>query len=79
MRRFASEARRDQRKAESGVLPYQSFVEFRSLNDEGDPLADFPYLVKLATGEERTGRTEEDGFARLENLPVGPVDIRLDV
>jgi len=77
--RFSFDFEANKKKAEARPIPFVGFCEFVYEDDKGNPLADYPYLVKLANGEERKGRTDEGGRVRLEDLPPGRIDIQLDL
>ncbi|MEC5345321.1 lipase family protein [Brenneria populi] len=48
------------------------WVEFLLLDEQGKPVADMPYLLKVEDGD-RKGKTDAQGLVREENLPWFPV------
>lgn len=59
--------------ADSDILRFRDWVEIR-LNDEtGQPLSDEDYILYLPDGQEIRGKLDEDGWARVEDVPPGPV------
>ncbi len=61
--------------AESGLLRYQDWVEFRLLDKDRAPLARADYEVQLATGEIRRGTSDGSAVVRLESVPPGPLRV----
>ena len=57
--------------ARSGPLRFQDWIEFEAVDTDDRPLARRPYLLRLASGEVRTGTTDAQGAARVERVPPG--------
>jgi hypothetical protein len=60
---------------ESGMLIFNDWQGIELVNEDGTPAADERYILHLANGEEREGRTGPDGTAREEHLPPGPTRV----
>ena len=57
--------------ARSGPLRFRDWVEFEAVDTDDRPLARRPYVLRLASGEVRTGTTDAQGAARVERVPPG--------
>ena len=57
--------------ARSGPLRFQDWIEFEAVDTDDRPLARRPYVLRLASGEVRTGTTDGQGAARVERVPPG--------
>jgi len=56
-------------QARSGLLTYQDWLEIELVDDEGNPIADEEYILKLSNGEIRKGTLDSKGWAREDNVP----------
>lgn len=52
----------------------QHWIEVRLVDEDGNPRAQEPYSVVLADGTEMSGTLDDDGVARLPDLPRGPCE-----
>jgi hypothetical protein len=57
---------------ESELLTFMDWLEVEFVDREGNPMADERYVITLADGTEREGTLDENGCARLEDIPPGP-------
>jgi len=62
----------------SGILTYRDWIELRIKDDEGNPLMYKKYKLFLSNGEVRTGFLDASGYAKIENIPPGPVRVVID-
>ena len=65
--------------ARSGVLTYKDFIELELKDEEGKAAADVKYKVYLRNGVVREGTLDSNGYAKIENVPPGKVDVAFDV
>jgi hypothetical protein len=57
---------------ESGLLQFKDWVEFGLKNPEGGPMANEKFVIYFADGTQMDGKLDENGQARVENIPPGP-------
>lgn len=62
-------------ESDSSEILFRDWIEIRLQNREGTPARDARFVVTLANGEEREGRLDDQGFARLEDVPPGPARV----
>jgi hypothetical protein len=62
-------------KQESGLLQFEDWIEIELQNETGNPMADEPYICHLPDGKKHEGNLDENGFARVEPAPPGPVEV----
>jgi len=60
---------------ESGMLVFNDWQAITLANEDDTPAANERYFLHLANGEQREGRTDQDGYALEEFLPPGPTRI----
>ena len=65
----------DARPAPS-VVAETSFVELVTVNQRGEPVGYLRYEVRGADGEIKTGMTDANGKARIDDLTPGSVEVR---
>ena len=63
----------------SGILAYKDFIELELKDEEGNPAANVKYKVYLRNGAVREGRLDSNGYAKIEQIPPGKVDVAFDV
>jgi hypothetical protein len=57
--------------AESGLIEFKDWIEIE-LKDGGDnPITDEKYILHLPDGQQRDGHLDENGYARIDNVPPG--------
>ncbi len=59
----------------SGLLKFKDWMEINLEDDDGTKLGDQKYRVYLPSGEVREGNLDSDGYAKVENIPPGRVDV----
>jgi hypothetical protein len=62
---------------ESGLLKFMDFLDFRLLDEDGEPYKNEDYIILLADGKDRRGTLDEDGRGSEKDLPPGEVTIIL--
>ncbi|HOP07523.1 MAG TPA: hypothetical protein PLF13_09550 [candidate division Zixibacteria bacterium] len=63
---------------ESGLLTFKDYAELLGEDAFGSPLRNGEYIMKLADGSERRGQLNEDGYARVEDLPPGGYEVEFN-
>jgi len=59
----------------SGLLKFKDWMEINLEDDDGTKLADQKYRVYLPNGEVREGKLDSDGYAKVEDIPPGRVEV----
>ena len=57
--------------ADSDLLTFKDWIEFRLVDEDGHPIANQEYEVHLPDGSIREGALNEEGCARLDDIPPG--------
>lgn len=65
--------------AQSGVLRYKDWIEIKLVDDEGKPIGNAKYKLRMPTGEIREGELDAQGQARVERIPPGKVEVTFDL
>ncbi len=60
---------------ESGLLEYKSWIGFYYKDSEGNPVPDEKYEIKLADGTTKTGNMDSNGYAKVNDIPPGKIEI----
>lgn len=60
-------------QADSGLLQFKDWIQVELVNAFGAPVAEADYELTLADGTTRTGTLDDNGIAREEDVPPGPV------
>jgi len=55
----------------SGLLGFKDWLEIEAVDHRGQPVADAEYKISFADGSERQGTLDQNGKARLEDVPPG--------
>ena len=61
----------------SGMLEFRDWIEFEVVDADGRPLAHLAFVVRFADGSQREFRLDEQGRARLNDVPPGNVELDL--
>lgn len=64
--------------ADSAKLDVYGFVKNRAVNEDGEPLAGAPYRLYRTDGKVLTGFRDEDGWFRIDWLPLGKYSLKLE-
>ncbi len=59
----------------SGLLKFKDWMEINLEDDDGSKLGSQKYRVYLPNGEVREGDLDSDGYAKVENIPPGRVEV----
>jgi len=51
------------------------FISFELKYEDGTPVPDEPYKVKLSDGTVKTGKTDKDGKVRIDGVPEGQCEV----
>jgi hypothetical protein len=62
----------------SGTLRYKDWMELQLDGEDGKPLANAGYTLRMPDGSVRKGKLDKDGYAKEENLPPGRIDVDFD-
>ncbi len=65
------------KKQESKLLVFKDWIEMRFADDDGTPIADHEWVATLTDGQEKRGRTDSNGIARVDGIPPGRYYIEL--
>jgi hypothetical protein len=63
--------------ADSGLLTFQDMIEIEVVDHEEVPLSDLEYKVTFADGTEQEGTLDENGYARIEDVPPGKFHVEV--
>lgn len=58
-----------------GCTRGRSAIEIELVDDQGEPVADERYEIRLANGKVRRGKTDANGVALVDAIPDGECDI----
>ena len=62
----------------SGMLNYKDYIELELKDEEGNPVKNAKYKVLMANGVIKEGTLDDKGYAKVENVPPGKVEITYD-
>jgi hypothetical protein len=62
-------------KQESSLLLFKDWLEVELQDEDGKPLADEPFTCFLADGTKQEGVLDANGYAKLESVSPGPVEV----
>lgn len=60
---------------ESKLLEFKDWIEVELQDEEGNPMANEPFELHLPDGSTEKGTLDEKGFARVESVPPGSVEV----
>jgi uncharacterized Zn-binding protein involved in type VI secretion len=63
----------------SGSLKYKDWIEIEARDDDDQPISRAKYTAYLPNGSVKKGNLDRDGYAKLEDVPPGKVDVSVDV
>lgn len=61
--------------ARSGLLKYKDFIELEAKDNKGEIIKNELYRIILPNGEIREGKLDNNGYAKIENVPPGKWDV----
>lgn len=56
---------------EKGLLKFRDWIEIELKDETGNPMANENYVLHLPDGQTIEGNLDDNGFARIENIPPG--------
>jgi uncharacterized Zn-binding protein involved in type VI secretion len=62
----------------SGLLKYKDWIELELKDEDGKPLGGAEYHINLPNGQVRNGKLDNNGNARVENIPPGQIKVFFD-
>jgi|WetSurMetagenome_2_1015567.scaffolds.fasta_scaffold188237_1 uncharacterized Zn-binding protein involved in type VI secretion len=65
-------------KQRSGLLKYKDWIELELRDEEGNTIGGAEYEVSLPDGQVRKGKLDQNGYAKVENIPPGKVRVTFD-
>ena len=65
-------------KSRSGLLGLKDWIEIKLKDNDGNPIGNKKYKLFLPNGEIREGKLDSDGYAKVEDIPPGKVQIKVD-
>lgn len=60
---------------ESSLLAFRDWIEVELQDEEGNPMADEPFELHLPDGSTQNGTLDDNGFARVDSVPPGRVEV----
>jgi hypothetical protein len=64
---------------ESGLLEFKDWIELVLFDGTGAEIPDIGYRLKLPDGNQRSGKLDENGYAKEDDIPPGKVTIEWEV
>ncbi|MBW2662319.1 MAG: hypothetical protein JRD93_10090 [Deltaproteobacteria bacterium] len=64
---------------ESGLLEFKDWIEIEARDDNNDPLGNADYEITLADGTKKTGKLDQNGYAKIEDIPPGKYAYRIEI
>jgi hypothetical protein len=65
-------------KQRSGLLKYKDWIELELRDEEGNTIGGAEYEVSLPDGQVKKGKLDQNGYAKVENIPPGKVRVTFD-
>lgn len=63
-------------KARSDLLRFRDWIEIELKDEENNPIADEDFLLFLANGEVKKGKTDQNGYIKVEDICPGSCHIK---
>ena len=60
---------------ESGVLKFKDWIEIKLIDSYRSPIGDEKYVLYLVNGQKKKGKLDENGYAKIEDVPPGKYKI----
>jgi hypothetical protein len=64
--------------ADSGLLEFKDWIEIEVIGKDGEALKDKEYILTMPDGSEKRGKLNEEGKAKVEDIPPGSVKITIE-
>jgi len=62
----------------SGYLKYKDWLEIKGKSADGKPMAGAAYTARFPDGSVRSGKLDDNGYVKLENVPPGKAEVVID-
>jgi uncharacterized Zn-binding protein involved in type VI secretion len=62
-------------RAKSGMLKYRDWIEIKLKDQDGNPVANEAYVLRLSNGEVRQGKLDGNGYKKEEKVPPGEFQV----
>lgn len=62
-------------EAKSGMLEYRDWIEIKLKDEEGNPVANEAYILRLSNGTVRQGNLDANGYKKEEKVPPGEYQV----
>ena len=62
--------------ADSRLLEFRDWIALVLYDSAGNPMKDVEYKITLPDGNERSGKLDENGYAKEDDIPPGKVTIK---
>lgn len=62
----------------SGILTYKDYIELELKDEEDKPVKGAKYMVYLSNGVIKEGTLDDNGYAKVEGIPPGKVEVTYD-
>ncbi len=59
----------------SGILTYKDYIELEYKDEDGNPIGGVDYKLILPNGVIKKGTLDNNGYAKVENIPPGNVEV----
>lgn len=63
------------KEAKSELLEFRDWIEIELKDEAGEPVGNEDYVLHLADGQRKEGKLDENGYAKVEDIPPGKIDI----
>ena len=60
-------------------MKYKDWIELELKDDEGKAVAGAAYKLFLPDGSIKSGKLDDNGYAKVENVPPGNVRVEYDI
>ena len=64
--------------ADSELLKFKDWIEIKLEDQDGNPLKDVSYQIKLPDGKNKDGKLDSTGYAKVEDVPPGKYEIKFE-
>jgi len=61
---------------ESELLTFKDYLELKLVDDDDNPIPEVDYKITLPDGTNKEGKLDENGEAKLEDIPPGKIEIK---
>jgi len=61
---------------DSGLLKFKDWIEIKLVDSDGYPIKNIEYELHLPDGEIKKGKLDDDGYAKVDDIPPGKYEVR---